>query len=76
MTETSEIRCDGCGKLAPDKSNKGWLRITLTEDYSVDWVGKNDDDTFTILASDRLDFCTPECMARWAKNAIKKVLSY
>jgi hypothetical protein len=68
MSEIATIRCEGCGKTTLEEDTAGWIRITATEDYSVDLVGKNNE--FTILASDRVDFCCPECVANWFRSKI------
>jgi hypothetical protein len=69
MSRTETIACDGCGKTVIDGKNIGWIRFECTEDYSLDFVRKND--SFNILASDRIDFCSVDCLTKWITNAIK-----
>ena len=60
MSRLDHVRCDGCGKDVPDGKNIGW--ISINGNYTTDQ-----------LATDQLDFCTPECAGKWFKKAVKAV---
>ena len=66
MSSVEVIECDGCGKRTDDVKNKGWIRINANEDYSVDIMGGGD--TFTPIATDQCDFCSPKCLCKWIRD--------
>ena len=76
MSRLDHVRCDGCGKDVPEGKNIGWISITLSEDYCIEMIldyGKDGNYTTDQLATDQLDFCTPECAGKWFKKAVKAV---
>ena len=70
MSILEKVWCDWCGKEVREGQNKRWIRINATEDYSVDII--EDEDHFTPIATEQLDFCSLKCLCRWFKNKVKE----
>ncbi len=61
MSDVSIIECDTCGERTEDAYEAGWHQLKARRTIQDDCIGKR-------IKSDRLHFCSLECLIKWAET--------